>query len=104
MPFIIMIPNIIISTMRMWELIGLSGAGSAGARILPLGNASLLPLLLLSRASTPGACTARDSNKMHGGGTQASLLLFICIIHTTYLNHLDSLPKRLDYFGDNYVT
>ena len=103
MPFDIMIPNIIISTMRMWELIGLSGAGSAGA-LLPLGNASLLPLLLLSRAVTPGACTARDSNKMHGGGTQASLLLFICIIHTTYLNHLDSLPKRLDYFGDNYVT
>ena len=84
---------------------GLNGLSGATQLKSPLGN----PLTIASssiyrRAVTPGACTARDSNKMHGGGTQASLLLFICIIHTTYLNHLDSLPKRLDYFGDNYVT
>ena len=52
MPFnIIMIPNIVISNIGMWELIGLSGAGSAGTR-LPLGNALTPPgageLLLLS--------------------------------------------------------
>ena len=86
---------------------GLNGAtAKKQKKVLPLGNPLTVGVLLyLSAAPTVNAMHCEGfQGAARWRGVQASLLLFICIIHTTYLNHLDSLPKRLDYFGDNYVT
>jgi len=69
---------------------GLRGAGSAGA-LLPLGN----PLTGYSSFYRgPPRCGCSALRRIREGtvaGTQASLLLFIRIMYTTYLNQFSTI-------------